>query len=273
MRFYANRREPDCCAVQLSCVDHGWGTGVAACSGAAASDRRRGPPLLRARPADAVGRRVRRPHARAAGARGGRPRPRHAGLADAAGRGRGGRRGSPRSSTSQPMLSLANARNDDEFRRVGRSGCARMLDGETYQLVTEPKIDGLAISLVYERGVFVRGATRGQRRGRRGRDREPAHDPRDPARPARRAGAPLAVVEVRGEVYLPLRGVRARERGADRRGRKAVHEPAQLGGRLAAPEGSRGRRRHRPLSLWAYAIGHSEGLELESHWEALALAA
>ncbi len=60
----------------------------------------------------------------------------------------------------QPMLSLANARSDDEY-RAGWSGVRKLLDGEPFQLVTEPKIDGLAISLIYEQGVFVRGATRG----------------------------------------------------------------------------------------------------------------
>ncbi len=58
------------------------------------------------------------------------------------------------------MLSLANARTDEEY-RAWVERVRRLLDGEPFQLVTEPKIDGLAISLIYERGVFVRGATRG----------------------------------------------------------------------------------------------------------------
>ena len=60
----------------------------------------------------------------------------------------------------QPMLSLANARNDDELRAwIERN--QRLSDGEPVEWVVEPKIDGLAISLTYEQGVFVRGATRG----------------------------------------------------------------------------------------------------------------
>ena len=70
--------------------------------------------------------------------------------------------------------------------------------------MTEPKIDGLAISLIYEDGVLVRGATRGDGVRRRGRDREPAHDPRRSRCACRRESA--GVVEVRGEVYLPLAG-------------------------------------------------------------------
>ncbi|MGZ4482260.1 MAG: DNA ligase LigA-related protein, partial [Gaiellales bacterium] len=59
-----------------------------------------------------------------------------------------------------PMLSLANARNDEEFLAWAQRLVAR-LGGEPFQLVTEPKIDGLAISLLYENGLFVRGTTRG----------------------------------------------------------------------------------------------------------------
>src|SRR3954471_10988406 len=64
-----------------------------------------------------------------------------------------------------PMLSLANARSEEELRawvarmrgHLAREG----IEDPQFQFVAEPKIDGLAISLVYENGVFVRGATRG----------------------------------------------------------------------------------------------------------------
>jgi DNA ligase (NAD+) len=65
----------------------------------------------------------------------------------------------------QPMLSLANARGPDELtawhRRVGARLADEGLGGVTPRFVVEPKIDGLAVSLVYERGVLARGATRG----------------------------------------------------------------------------------------------------------------
>src|SRR6188472_1390304 len=60
----------------------------------------------------------------------------------------------------QPMLSLANARNADEL-RAWEARVRRLSGRDDIEYVTEPKIDGLAISLVYENGVFVRGATRG----------------------------------------------------------------------------------------------------------------
>ncbi|MEA2450749.1 MAG: ligase, partial [Thermoleophilaceae bacterium] len=102
----------------------------------------------------------------------------------------------------QPMLSLANARNEDELRawdtRV-RNLLAKERDEVSLEYVTEPKIDGLAISLLYEDGVLVRGATRG--------DGEVGEDVTQNLRtvdviPKRVEGAP-PLLEVRGEVYMP----------------------------------------------------------------------
>ena len=63
------------------------------------------------------------------------------------------------------MVSLGNARDEDELRawekRLHNALERRGLDPEAIEYVTEPKVDGLAISLVYENGVLVRGATRG----------------------------------------------------------------------------------------------------------------
>ena len=103
----------------------------------------------------------------------------------------------------QPMLSLANARNDAEF-EAWSERLGRLIGEEPYQLVTEPKVDGLAISLVYENGIFVRGATRGN--GVVGEDVTPnLRTVR--SIPLRLAGEPAPpLVEVRGEVYLPLEG-------------------------------------------------------------------
>ena len=65
------------------------------------------------------------------------------------------------------MLSLDNAYTADEIREF-EARLARALPGETFQYVCEPKVDGLGVALLYEKGRFVRGATRGD--GRLGED-------------------------------------------------------------------------------------------------------
>jgi DNA ligase (NAD+) len=168
----------------------------------------------------------------------------------------------------QPMLSLANARTDDEY-RAWVERVRRLLEGEQFQLVTEPKIDGLAISLLYERGKFVRGATRGN--GVVGED-VTANLRTIRAIPLALhadAGQVPDVVEVRGEVYLPLQGfARVNEEQVAAGAKPFMNPRNSAAGSLRQKDPSVTARR--PLSLWAYAIGHSEGLDLDSHWEALA---
>jgi DNA ligase (NAD+) len=166
----------------------------------------------------------------------------------------------------QPMLSLANARNDVEF-QAWSERTARLIGDEPYQLVTEPKVDGLAISLVYEDGVFVRGATRGN--GVVGED-VTANLRTVRAIPLRLAREPAPrIVEVRGEVYLPLEGFARVNEEQIAAGAKPFMNPRNsAAGSLRQKDP--GITARRPLRLWAYGIGHSEGLELETHWGALA---
>jgi DNA ligase (NAD+) len=166
----------------------------------------------------------------------------------------------------QPMLSLANARNEEEMAAwVVRSERYLARQGVTLgdvRFVTEPKIDGLAISLVYEDGVFVRGATRGN--GEIGE--EVTQNLRTiGAIPLRIEDAP-PLLEVRGEVYLPLAAfARLNEQRAEA-GEPTYANPRntaagsirQLDPQLAAS---------RPLSRWCYGIGAADGLEFDTHWE------
>jgi DNA ligase (NAD+) len=165
----------------------------------------------------------------------------------------------------QPMLSLANARNDDEF-EAWAERLGRLVGEEPYQLVTEPKVDGLAISLVYEDGIFVRGATRGN--GVVGED-VTANLRTVRAIPLRLAGEPAPpVVEVRGEVYLPLEGfARVNEEQIAAGGKPFMNPRNSAAGSLRQKNPAVTARR--PLRLWAYGIGHSDGIELETHWDAL----
>jgi len=170
----------------------------------------------------------------------------------------------------QPMLSLANARDVDELRvwdtRNRRLLEGRGLDGEPFRYVVEPKIDGLAISLTYRDGVFSVGATRGN--GTVGED-VTANLRTIHALPLRLRGeSPPPVVEVRGEAYLPLAAFARLNEARAAEGLSTFANPRnaaagsirQLDPAVAAS---------RPLSLFCYAIGASEGLEVDDHRHAL----
>jgi DNA ligase (NAD+) len=105
---------------------------------------------------------------------------------------------------ASPMLSLDNAYNEEELRafdeRVRKGLAARDADDRPVCYVAELKIDGLSISLTYEGGVLVRGATRGD--GTRGED-VTSNVRTIRSIPLRLRGAAPAAIEVRGEVYLP----------------------------------------------------------------------
>ncbi|WP_205697021.1 NAD-dependent DNA ligase LigA [Conexibacter sp. SYSU D00693] len=170
----------------------------------------------------------------------------------------------------QPMLSLANARSEDELRAwVGRmrNHLAREgIEDPAFTFVCEPKIDGLAMSLLYRDGVLERGATRGN--GEVGED--VTHNLRTMrAIPLRLEGGDVpALVEVRGEVYMSLPDFTALNERRAAQGLSTFMNPRnsaagtirQLDPALAA---------QRPLSFWAYGIGAREGLDLERHSEAL----
>ena len=174
----------------------------------------------------------------------------------------------------QPMLSLANARNADELLnwdgRNRRLLASRGVDDGAISYVTEPKIDGLAISLVYREGRFERGATRGN--GVVGEDvtvnLRTIHAIPLRLRSLDEGAAVPAVVEVRGEVYLSLEGFERLNETRAAAGKSTFANPRnaaagsirQLDPAIAAS---------RPLNIWVYQLGHSEGLDVASHWQAL----
>jgi len=169
---------------------------------------------------------------------------------------------------AEPMLSLANARNEEEL-RAWETRLRNRLDqldisaAET-SYTTEPKIDGLAISLIYKDGVLASGATRGD--GRVGE--EVTQNLRTiKAIPLRIEDAPR-LLEVRGEVYLPIPAfTELNERRAE------AGEPAFANPRNAAAGSIRQLdpqiTAERPLSIWCYGTGAIEGLDLATHGEEL----
>jgi DNA ligase (NAD+) len=170
----------------------------------------------------------------------------------------------------QRMLSLANARSADELRawiaRMRNHLAREGIEDPEFEYVAEPKIDGLAMSLIYHNGVFERGATRGN--GEIGED--VTHNIRTIGSIPLRLDDPdpPAVVEVRGEVYMSLTDfAKLNERRAEA-GLSTFMNPRnsaagtirQLDPKLAAD---------RPLSFWAYQVGATDGISFASHWEAL----
>ena len=132
---------------------------------------------------------------------------------------------------------------DDVRKRLGTD--------EEVAYVLEPKIDGSAVSLVYEGGTLVRGATRGD--GLRGED-VTANLRTIDAIPSAHAQPPTATLhpralEVRGEIYFPLAGFARFNEAQLAAGRKPAPERAQRGGRLPPAAQSRGDRRASALDL------------------------
>jgi len=169
-----------------------------------------------------------------------------------------------------PMWSLANVRSEEELRawvaRMRAHLAREGIEDPEFDYVAEPKIDGLAISLVYENGAFVRGATRGN--GEVGED--VSHNLRTiKSIPMRlEASKPPALLEVRGEVYMSLPDFAGLNERRAEAGLSTFMNPRnaaagtirQLDPKLAAA---------RPLSLWAYGIGATDGIRFDGHWESL----
>ncbi|MBX5441611.1 MAG: NAD-dependent DNA ligase LigA [Solirubrobacteraceae bacterium] len=168
----------------------------------------------------------------------------------------------------QPMLSLANARNERELRdwvaRMRNHLAREGIEDPRFRFVCEPKIDGLAMSLRYRDGVLERAVTRGD--GTVGED--VTHNVATIAAiPKRLDGAP-PLIEVRGEVYMSLPDFQALNERRAEAGESTFMNPRnaaagtvrQLDPALAA---------QRPLSFWAYGVGAVEGLAFARHWEAL----
>jgi DNA ligase (NAD+) len=135
--------------------------------------------------------------------------------------------------------------------------------------VTEPKIDGLSINLIYEDGVFVRGATRGD--GRLGEDVTP--NVRTIKAVSMRMQlakneTPPPLLEVRGEVYLPLSGFNELNERLVAEGKKPTPNPRNAAaGSLRLKDSTI--TAARPLSIWVHGLGQREGLPANGHWESL----
>ena len=164
-----------------------------------------------------------------------------------------------------PMLSLGNAFNEDDlqawYRRV-----KGLLDDANFDLVCELKIDGLAVSLTYQDGVLVQGATRG--------DGTAGEDVTQNLRtirtiPMSLLGEPPPYLEVRGEVYLPLEDFRRLNEERAERGEPLYANPRNTGAgsvRQLDPKVTASRNMH----IWVYSLGDiGETVRPNGHWDSL----
>ncbi len=150
-----------------------------------------------------------------------------------------------------PMLSLENAFSDDEIRAFDKRVRER-LGVDEVEYVAEPKLDGLAISLLYDNGLLVQAATRGD--GRTGEN--VTHNARTiRAIPLKLEGQDYPErVEVRGEVFMSKKGFAALNRWARQRGEKEFVNPRNAAaGSLRQLDPSM--TAHRPLSFYSYGHG------------------
>lgn len=168
-----------------------------------------------------------------------------------------------------PMLSLDNAFSEDELRDFHRRVAERLeleTGAESLAYMAEPKLDGAAVSLLYESGELVRAATRGD--GTTGEDI--THNVRTiDAVPLRLFGDDYpATLEVRGEVFMPKAGFDAYNKKARDAGEKTFVNPRnaaagtlrQLDPRMTA---------ERPLDIYVYSVGLVEGGELPARHSAV----
>jgi DNA ligase (NAD+) len=168
-----------------------------------------------------------------------------------------------------PMGSLEKVTTEEALRKWADDVRKRLGTDEPLAFVTEPKIDGSAVNLIYEQGEFVRGATRGD--GYRGE--EVTANLRtirsiSPRMVLPEGEEPPALLEIRGEVYMPLSGFRELNERLVAEGKRTAPNPRnaaagslrQLNPAITAS---------RPLSIWVHGMGHHEGLPAEGHWEAL----
>ncbi|MDP9331077.1 MAG: NAD-dependent DNA ligase LigA [Actinomycetota bacterium] len=159
-----------------------------------------------------------------------------------------------------PMLSLDNAFSFEELDawavRVGRAV------GDAAAFACELKIDGIACALTYERGVLIKGATRGD--GRIGEDitanvRTVRNVPR-----TLKLDEPPPIIEVRGEMYLPVKAFEELNETLTEAGQRAFSNPRNAAAgslRQKDPKVSASR----PLRMWVHSFGAAEGVSFDSH--------
>ncbi len=162
-----------------------------------------------------------------------------------------------------PMLSLDNTYDADELAAF-HARVVERLGGASPAFVVEPKLDGVAVSLHYAGGRYVRAVTRGD--GRQGDDvTRNVATLQDVAQSVR---APWPLFEVRGEIFMPVAGFESMNAVRERNGDKPFANPRNAAAGSLKMLDSR-EVRARPLALFVYQLVEAERLGLPTHWQAL----
>lgn len=165
-----------------------------------------------------------------------------------------------------PMLSLDNAFSEDDLIAFDRRVRDRLEGVGAVEYAAEPKLDGLAVSFRYERGSLVQAATRGD--GARGED--VTHNVRTvKAVPLKlQEGAP-ELLEVRGEIFMPVAGFKEMNRRALEKGDKTYVNPRNAAAGIIRQHDPR-LTEGRPLDVYFYGVGEARGWKLPTtHSESL----
>ncbi|MGB4782932.1 DNA ligase LigA-related protein, partial [Candidatus Methylomirabilis sp.] len=164
------------------------------------------------------------------------------------------------------MLSLDNAYSADELQEF-EARMKRALPGERFTYVTEPKVDGLGVALVYEHGQLVRGATRGD--GRYGEDvtqnlmtvRGIPHRLHGPL-------AKLDILEVRGEIFMWRQAFEKLNRGLEAEGEEPFANPRNASAGSVRQKDPR-ITASRPLDIFIYGVSYAEPDPFRGHWQTM----
>jgi DNA ligase (NAD+) len=167
-----------------------------------------------------------------------------------------------------PMLSLANAFDETEAKEFDKRVKKFLGTSSDIEYVTEPKLDGLAVELVYERGQFVVGSTRGDGVNGENITQNLRTIKTIPLQLIRKGISVPERLEVRGEVIIQLKRFRELNQKRDESGEPLFANPRnaaagsvrQLDSKITA---------ERPLEIYCYGIGEVRGRTFKSHWEIL----
>jgi DNA ligase (NAD+) len=167
-----------------------------------------------------------------------------------------------------PMLSLANAFDESEARDFDKRVKKILGSSSDVEYVTEPKLDGLAVELVYEKGQFIVGSTRGDGVNGENITQNLRTVKTIPLQLIRKEISVPERLEVRGEVIIQLNKFRQLNRK-----REEIEEPLFANPRNAAAGSVRQLDSKitagRPLEIYCYGIGEVRGRTFKTHWEIL----